>query len=179
MSLNIRRLAQASKKPLISREQMLALVPEKEYNDGRTKQCHRDECDIVKIMNRFEVSGTISHLSKFEGVYADFSDFNFHEHTTKLAQGQEVFDALTAEVRREFGQSPQAFFDYVNDPKNRDDLWKKLPALAKPGDQLPRKASPDADLEAAKAAASKTAPPAHSEPLAKAPDGPPAVKTAE
>ncbi len=172
MSLQIRALAQSTKKAL-NRAEMLALVPDIEYTDGRTKQCHRDQCDIVKIMARFDVSGTISHLAKFEGVYADFSDFDFHEHETKLAQGQEVFDALTAEVRREFGQSPQAFFDYVNDPKNRDELVKKLPALAEPGNQLPRPSSPTADHEAALAAASEPASgnalPAHSEPLAKSP----------
>ncbi len=88
-------------------------------------------------MARFDTTGTISHLTKFEGVYADFSDFDFHAQTTKLSQGREIFDALPAEIRREFGQSPAAFFEYVNDPKNVDELRKKLPALAKPGQQLP------------------------------------------
>ncbi len=140
-----------------NRMQLIALVPPLVYDDGRTKQCHADECDINKIMARFDRTGTISHLSKFEGVYADFSDFDFHEQTTKLTRGREIFDELPAELRSEFGQSPAAFFAYVNDPANAKELRKKLPALAKPGRQLPQTALPDADLKAASAAESELA----------------------
>ncbi len=136
----------------LSREKILALQPDKEYNDGRTKQSFKDETDIQKIMARADRAGTISHLEKFEGTYADFSDFDFHEQTTKLSKGREIFDALPAEVRREFGQSPAAFFAYVNDVANKDDLAEKLPDLAKPGQQLKATAAPDADTEAVIAA---------------------------
>ncbi len=145
------------------------------YPDGRTKQSFRDECDINKIMQRAARSGTISHLEKYEGVYADFSDFDFHEHTRKLTQGREVFDALPAEVRREFSQSPADFFEYVNDPKNINDLAKKLPGLAKPGNQLIQTSPLDADAQAASDAESEPAsvtptPPAA--PAAKTPNPP-------
>ncbi len=129
----------------------------KKYTDGRTKQSFKNECDINKIMARAEKAGTISHLQKFEGVYADYSDFDFFEQTQKLTKGREVFDALPAELRREFGQSPAAFFNYVNDPANVDDLREKLPALAAPGTQLPDVIPPDADTEAARAAVSEPA----------------------
>ncbi len=125
------------------------------YTDGRTKQSFRDECDINLIMQRAAQGGTISHLEKYEGVYADFSDFDFFEHTQKLTQGREVFDDLPAEIRREFGQSPAAFFAYVNDPQNINDLVSKLPDLARPGTQLIKTAPPDADTEAASAADSE------------------------
>jgi len=164
-------LARLSKDRKLSRKATLALRPDITYEDGRTKQCFKDECDIDKIMTRFNVTGTISHISKFEGRYADFSDFDFHEQTTRLSQGREIFDALPAELRKEFGQSPAKFFAYVNDPANIDKLEEKLPALGQPGQQLPRTASPDADLEAADAAASdgtteaiKTPPEATQEP---------------
>ncbi len=129
----------------------------KKYDDGRTKQCFQAECDINAIMQRAAKGGTISHLQKFEGMYADFSDYDFLEHTNKLTKGREVFDDLPAEVRREFGQSPAAFFDFVNDPANRETLAEKLPALAKPGTQLIDVNPPDADIEAARAAASELA----------------------
>ncbi len=157
MSLALMKLTEGRK---ISRKATLALRPDIVYDDGRTKQCYKDECDIDKIMTRFNVTGTISHLAKHEGAYADFSDFDFHEQTNMLTRGREIFDALPAELRQEFGQSPAKFFAYVNDPKNVDELRKKLPALAKPGQQLPRVAAPDADKEAADAAASEPAKPA-------------------
>ncbi len=139
MSQALAILAELDGRKKLTRQQMLALAKPIVYDDGRTKQCHADECDINKIMARFEVTGTISHLAKFEGLYADFSDFDFHAQTTKLTQGREIFDALPAELRREFGQSPAAFFEYVNDPENIEELRKKLPALAWPGQQLPKK----------------------------------------
>jgi len=152
MSQLIADLARADPKKR-SRAQLLALAPDIEYKDGRTKQCFKDECDIDKIMTRFNMTGTISHLAKWEGTYEDFSDFDFHTQITKLAQGEAIFAELPAEVRREFGQDPAAFFAFVNSPEHKDQLRKDLPDLAKPGQQLPRKASPDADLEAADAAA--------------------------
>ncbi len=170
MSLLCRQLRDASKEKNLTREEILALVPQKKYDDGRTKQSFKDGTDIQKIMARFDKTGTISHLAKFEGVYADFSDFDFHEQTTMLSKGGEIFDALPAEIRKEFGQSPAAFFAYVNDPKNVDELRKKLPALAAPGQQLPRAGSPNADMEAALAAASE--PVASDKPIA---DPPPVV----
>lgn len=147
----------------------------KKYTDGRTKQSFRDECDINLIMQRAAQGGTISHLTKYEGIYADFSGYDFFEHTQKLTQGREVFDDLPAEIRREFGQSPQAFFEYVNDPNNKDELLKKLPGLARPGTQLIKTSAPDADEEAALAAASELAsvtPTPTPSPEAKAPPPP-------
>ncbi len=129
----------------------------KKYTDGRTKQSFKDECDINLIMERAARGGTISHIAKYEGMYADFSDYDFGTHIQKLTQGREVFDGLPAEVRREFGQSPQAFFDYVNDPVNMAKPNFGLPALAKRGTQLPKKSENDADTEAALAADSEPA----------------------
>ncbi len=173
MSLTIAKLQLLSpgKK---SRTQLLNLVKPRVYEDGRTKQSHRDECDIVKIMARFDVTGTISHLQKFEGVYGDFSDFDFREQTNMLTRGREIFDQLPAEVRQEFNQSPAAFFKYVNDPANADGLREKLPALAQPGRQLPKTSPPTADLEKkAKAANEPVAPTkAAAKPAAAAPEKP-------
>ena len=47
-----------------------------------------------------------------------------------------MFEALPAELRREFNNDPAQFIEYVNDPENIDSLAEKLPALAKPGRQL-------------------------------------------
>lgn len=153
MSLALAKLCAQSKKKNLTRAQALALLPEKEYLDGRTQQCHKDQCDINKIMARFAVTGTISHVNKYQGMYADFSDFDFLEQQQRLDAGRDVFAALPAEVRREFKEDPQAFFDFVNDPDNQEDLLEKLPALAQPGDQLPpQRVALDADSLAAIAA---------------------------
>lgn len=162
MSIKLAELAEKAKDKPTNREELLALHPKKKYDDSRTIQSYADDCDINKIMQRANQGGTISHLAKFEGVYADFSDFDFHEQTRKLTQGREIFDALPAELRREFDQSPSRFFAYVNDPANAGELRTKLPGLAKPGDQLPVVKPLDADHKAAQAAANQPPNPAES-----------------
>lgn len=156
MSLKLAEIVVNDPRKKLTRQQVLELSPALEYNDGRTLQCHKDECDIQKIMARFDKTNTISHLAKYQGVYADFSDFDFHEQTNRLTKGREIFDDLPAELRREFNQSPAKFFAYVNDPANSADLREKLPALAQPGRQIkPAVGRPTADLQAALAAASE------------------------
>ncbi len=136
MSMKIAKLNGAQSKKL-TRAQMLKLVPDKVYDDGRTKQSFKDETDINKIIARAEKSGTISHLNKFKGSYTDFSDFDYFENLQKLTRGREIFDELPANVRNEFMNSPADFFKYVNDPANIDRLETLLPDLAAPGRQRP------------------------------------------
>lgn len=104
---------------------------------GRTKQSQLDETDINKLLERSARENTLSHLEKFQSVYADFSDYDFEKHITQIAEGQSIFEQLPAETKREFGQSAQRFFEYVTDPANSQDLAEKLPELAKRGTQLP------------------------------------------
>ncbi len=136
---------------------MLPIKQPQEYTDGRTKQSFRDETDINKIIQRAEKTGTISHLTKYKGVYADFADFDYFGNLQKLTQGREIFDDLPAEIRNEFSGSPAKFFDYVNDPANIDRIEKLLPALAAPGRQLATINPPNADEAAALEASAKPA----------------------
>jgi len=130
----------------------------KDYKDGRTKQAFKDETDINKLIQRAEKTGTISHLNKHEARYGDFANFDFFEAQVQLAAGGEIFADLPAEIRSEFNQSPAQFFNYVNDPANKDRLEKLLPDLAAPGRQLPRIAPDNADETAARVASEQATP---------------------
>jgi len=103
------------------------------YNDGRVKQSFKDETDINKILKRAQKTGTISHLAKHQAKYGDFADFDFFGNMQMIAKGREIFDDLPSEIRSEFHQSQTEFFDYVNDPENKDRLEKLLPGLVAPG----------------------------------------------
>ncbi len=143
------------------------------FDDGRTKQSFKDETDINKIMYRAQKSGTISHIAKHEARYGDFVNFDFFESQLMLTKGREIFDDLPSEIRTEFHQSQSEFFNYVNDPENKDRLGELLPALAAPGRQVidvSGKSSPDDASEPL--ANDKPIPPA--EPKAPAEPTPPA-----
>lgn len=108
-----------------------------DYSDGRTKQSFKDETDINQILARAWRGGAISHLAKYGATYGDFSDIDdlLTAHQ-RLEKGQQIFNELPAELRREFG-TPAKFYNYVNDPANADKLERVLPQLAKPGRQMP------------------------------------------
>ncbi len=143
------------------------------FKDGRTKQSFKDETDINIILKRAQKSGTISHLNKYEARYADFSNFDFFETQLMLSKGSEMFADLPVELRKEFNQSPAQFFDYVNDPANKDRLEKLLPALAEPGQQnMTVKPATADEIKAAETAAKTDPEPKASDPE-KAPEAPP------
>ncbi len=104
---------------------------------GKTKQSQADECDINKLLVRAARSGSLSHLDKYQARYGDFSDFDFTEHAIKMAEGQTIFENLPAEVKREFDQSPDKFFEFVTNPENAENLPKLLPEIANRGEFFP------------------------------------------
>ncbi len=108
-----------------------------DYSDGRTKQAFKDSTDINKLLAKAAAGETITHLAKHGAVYGDFSDIDdLLTGMARLKKGEQIFAELPGEVRKEFDQSPQKFFNFVNDPKNADRLTQLLPGLAAPGRQI-------------------------------------------
>ncbi|AXL14806.1 internal scaffolding protein [Microviridae sp.] len=108
------------------------------YEDGRTKQAFEEQTDVNRIMARAAKGETITHLAKYGAVYGDFSDIDdLLTASARLNKGVEIFKALPGEIKREFHNSPGEFFNYVNNPENKDKLHEVLPGLAKPGSQMP------------------------------------------
>lgn len=105
---------------------------------SRTVQSFKDQCDINKILHKAARTGTLTHLAKHEPQYGDFVGFDYTESVERIAAAKSMFMELPAEVRNEFDQDPGKFLDFVNKPENVDNLAEKLPALAKPGRQLPK-----------------------------------------
>ena len=104
----------------------------KDYSDGRTKQSFKDETDVNFIIQKHTRMGTLSHLEQWGGNYGDFSDFDFQKAQNQIANANSMFEQLPAGVRNEFKNSPELFFDYVNDPENKENLAELLPELAAP-----------------------------------------------
>ncbi len=104
---------------------------------GRTKQSQKNETDINKLLERSAREGGLSHLDKYKPVYGDFSDYDFQENTIKLAKAGTIFEELPAEIKREFNQSPQEFFEFVTNPENSERLPELLPKIANRGNYFP------------------------------------------
>ena len=105
---------------------------EKDYSDGRTKQAFKDETDVNQIIAKHARMNTLSHLEQWGGQYGDLAGFDFHEAQNQIAHANSMFEQLPSSVRNEFSNSPERFFEFVNDPENSGKLADLLPELAQP-----------------------------------------------
>lgn len=90
-----------------------------------TQQSMSPECDINRIMARFEKTGLIDHVNKYEGNYGDFSEMQ--DYATSMNQvlaAQEMFSSLPSAIRQKFNNSPREFLEYVEDERNHDEMRK-------------------------------------------------------
>ncbi len=104
---------------------------------GRTKQSQRHECDINKLLERYQRDASLGHLEKYGGQYGNYADYDFENHVTKIAEMNTIFEQLPAEVKKDFGQKPDKFFEFVTDPANAERLPELLPEIANQGRYFP------------------------------------------
>ncbi|AXL14669.1 internal scaffolding protein [Microviridae sp.] len=93
---------------------------------SRTHQSMAPECDINNIMRRFEKTGVLDHLNRYEGSYGDFTAVpsDYHEAINSVMATNEMFLTLPAKIRKRFGNDPGHFLDFVQDPSNQDEMIK-------------------------------------------------------
>ncbi len=114
---------------------------------GRTKQSQKNECDINKLLERYERDASIGHLEKYGGQYGDYADYDFENHVTKIAEMNTIFEQLPAEVKKDFGQSTNKFFEFVTNPENQGKLAELLPEIANRGNYFPPVTAPQAQQQ--------------------------------
>lgn len=90
--------------------------------NGRTKQAHKDECDVNKIVKRFEKTGVLAHTAATQAAYGDFSPIEYRDAVEIVMKADNAFYELPARVRARFGNDPQAFLEACENPAMRDEL---------------------------------------------------------
>lgn len=89
------------------------------------KQNHRKECDVNRIMRKFQEQGIADHINARSPRYEDVSGaVDLQEAVQMVQDAQESFDELPAEVRRKFDNDPVAFFEWIHDPENAAEVKK-------------------------------------------------------
>ncbi|AXL15237.1 internal scaffolding protein [Microviridae sp.] len=87
----------------------------------RTEQQHKDDCDIHTIMRKARTHGIVSHTSKYAGTYGDFSTApQFKEAMDIIADANSMFESVPSHIRKEFGNDPAMFLDFMQNPENFD-----------------------------------------------------------
>lgn len=92
---------------------------------SKTKQSHKDECDVNKILARYTKSGMLTHLKKGVPTFLDVSEVgDFRAVMAKVHDTEVFFAGLSSEVRAKFGNDVPSFLDWVADPANREEAGK-------------------------------------------------------
>lgn len=88
-----------------------------------TQQHMRDECDINKIMAKYEKTGLITHLAKYKGNYSDFTVLpDFQTAMNSIKNAEQMFLELPASVRERFHNDPGEFVEFATDECNLDEM---------------------------------------------------------
>lgn len=87
-----------------------------------TKQSHKDECDINKILDRYQRTGVLEHRVEYEAKYHDISPQDFQESMYIIATAKSMFEDLPSQIRARFKNDPKEFLAFVQDPENKSEM---------------------------------------------------------
>lgn len=89
---------------------------------GRTKQSFKDECDINRIMARYQATGLLPQINEIPPQYMDCTMYDFQEHQNFIAGAFSTFHELPSKLRARFNNNPAEFFDFCSQDKNRPEM---------------------------------------------------------
>ncbi len=98
---------------------------------GRAKQAFKDECNINKIMARYQKTGVVDHVNTHQPSYGYVPAIQFREALELVAQSREEFAELPSEIRKRFDNNPADFLTFCENADNRSEM-ALLGLLAEP-----------------------------------------------
>jgi len=122
---------------------------------SRTKQAHRDECDVNKIIARYRKTGVIEHLNNNPQNYDYAPGVDFQEALELVQQGEDQFNSLPASIRTQFDNDPASFVDFVSNPDNMDKMIEMGLAYGEPSKEAETAENPPPEGDAASAASTE------------------------
>jgi len=104
---------------------------------SKTKQAFKDESDINNILKKYAATGALPLNIKENPVYGDYSNVpDYQTALNTIQKAEQQFQGLPSELRDRLQNDPSLFLDFVNNPKNSDELikygLKKEPIISEP-----------------------------------------------
>lgn len=91
---------------------------------SKTVQDQRDEVDINTIVRRFGLTGKLPDDVRTPQ-YGDFTNIGtFHEACNVVAEANEMFEELPAELRARFDNDPEKYVEFCIDERNLPEMVK-------------------------------------------------------
>lgn len=104
-----------------------------------TIQSAADECDINRMIDRYNRTGSFHGLISQPSAAPSFGDFSdassYHEAQNKILAADSAFASLPAAVRDRFRNNPAELFSFLEDRNNLDEA--RLLGLVPPVEDSP------------------------------------------
>lgn len=105
-------------------------VAQSDDSPSLTKQAEKQSCDINFIIQKYQRTGMLEHINRYQGVYGEAPAADFREALETVRTATSMFEALPSSVRKRFDNDPAAFLDFCSDPANLEEA--RLLGLADP-----------------------------------------------
>lgn len=86
-----------------------------------TEQHHKAECDVNRIIKKYDKTGLISHISRFEAKFGDLRGVDFKNAMDLVTRASSDFNDLPSDIRKRFSNSPENFLTFMEDSGNREE----------------------------------------------------------
>ena len=88
---------------------------------SRTLQEPKDSCDINLIMQRYQETGLINHVSNKQPIYDDVSSVGDYQSCLDVVErAHEAFAQLPSDLRKTLDNNPANLIGYISNPDNFD-----------------------------------------------------------
>lgn len=89
-----------------------------------TEQAHKKICDVNNIIKKYDKTGVIQHVTKFEAKFGDVTGIEFRAMHDKIISAQQSFDSLPSSIRKRFGNDAGRLIAFMDNPDNREEAIK-------------------------------------------------------
>lgn len=101
----------------------VAYAPLAPGNRPGAKQSMREECDVNKIVLRFQKTGLLTHVASGVPAFVDVSELgDYRSVIEQVRLVEEYFLGLPAKVRSAFENDARSFMDYLEGDPSQGDL---------------------------------------------------------
>lgn len=104
--------------------------------NNMTKQNHKDECNVNRIVNKFHQTGQLSHLNTRQAIYQEITPGDFKTAMDTVTEANSLFQELPSNIRKRFDHMPEKFLAFCQDPANSAELIELGLANAIPADPV-------------------------------------------
>lgn len=104
-----------------------------------TKQSHKDECDIHRILKQYQRTGVMAHIAARQPSFQELPDnFDYQSALDISLKAQEAFGMLPSSLRDRYKNDPGTFLSAISDPREAEYLREM--GVLKPLPEVPKEA---------------------------------------